>query len=78
MLYVFLASATLTFDTELISINKKPTEEILLRVFRFFILPVAVICAVFFMYNKFKKDPQQKKRSDGRGGVRARGPKKSN
>ena len=58
LVYICVADATLTFETELMSVHKKSAApDILFRILRFFIIPVGIICAVYYVYNKNRKAP---------------------
>lgn len=68
------AQATLTFETELVALNKKPIEEVILRTLRFLAAPVAVIWAVYYLYNRYQKLPTKRELKE----ERKRGRKKTN
>jgi hypothetical protein len=52
--------ATLTFDTELISVKKKPSPDILFRLIRFLLVPAGVLCAVYYVYTRARKAPTKR------------------
>jgi len=54
------ADATLTFETELVSINKKPAPDILFRVLRILVIPFCVVCAIYYVYTKVRKAPTKR------------------
>lgn len=56
-----LADATLTFETELMSIQKKSAvPDILFRILRFLVIPVGIICAVYYVYTKNRRVPSKR------------------
>ena len=62
------ADATLTFETELVSLKKRAGEQIIVRVIRFLAVPMAVIISIFYLYDKYKKAPTKKElKGDRRG-----------
>jgi len=66
--------ATLTFDTELVSLKKKPIEEVIFRTLRFLAIPVSVLYVVYYLYGKFQKLPTKKELKE----EKRRGKKKTN
>jgi len=59
-----LADATLTFETELMSIQKKSAvPDILFRILRFLVIPVGIICAVYYVYTKNRRVPSKREAS---------------
>lgn len=68
------AEATLTFETELVSLKKKPIEEVIFKTLRFLAIPVAVIWVVYYLYGKFQKLPTKKELKE----EKRRGKKKTN
>jgi len=58
---VCAADATLTFETELMSLNKKSAaSDLFFRILRFLVVPVGIICAVYYVYNKNRKVPSKR------------------
>lgn len=68
----FLADATLTFETELVSLKKRAVEEIFVRTIRFLAVPVAVVISVYYLYDKYKKSPTKKDLKEERKGKKKR------
>ena len=61
LIWHFVADATLTFETELMSIHKKSaTPDIVFRILRFLIVPIGIICAVYYVYNRNRKTPSKR------------------
>ena len=55
------ADATLTFDTELMSLHKKSAvPDLLFRIVRFLVIPLGIICAVYYVYSKNRKAPTKR------------------
>lgn len=71
---VIPAEATLTFETELVALKKKPMDEVIFRTLKFLAAPVAVILAVYYMYSKYQKLPTKRELKE----ERKRGKKKLN
>jgi len=64
---IFIADATLTFETELVAVNKA-SPDIAFRVLRFFVLPFGAVFIVYYIYSKNRKGAPSKR--DGRESLR--------
>jgi hypothetical protein len=60
---LIVADATLTFETELIAINKA-SPDILFRVLRFFVIPFGVVFVVYYIYSKKGKTLSKREARD--------------
>ena len=54
------ADATLTFETELVSLKKRAVEEVFMRTIRFLAVPVAVVISIYYLYDKYRKAPTKR------------------
>ena len=64
--YVISAEATLTFETELVSLEKKSAEESFFKLLRFFAWPAAIVVAIYYVYDRYKKTPTKKELKEER------------
>ncbi|XP_046350971.1 FK506-binding protein 2-like [Haliotis rufescens] len=51
--------ATLTFETELVSLKKKSSDESILKTLQFLAMPALVFYVLYYLYDKYKKETAQ-------------------
>lgn len=61
------AGATLTFETELVALEKKPFDkEVIFRTLKFFAIPAAVLYGIYYLYSKYQKLPTKRELKEER------------